>query len=67
MFSYKVNYQFSLLMAILIYLTNAETVTKVLQNGKDGYQGCVDSYTFSFWPEDNYSTNDVLFNHNCQN
>lgn len=58
-----------LMLSVLLFstLVSAETVTKVLQNGKDAYQGCVDSYTYSFTPEDNYSTNDVLFNHNCQN
>lgn len=57
------------MLSVLLFssLLSAETVTKVLQNGKDGYQGCVDSYTYSLTPEVNYSTNDALFNHNCQN
>lgn len=48
-------------------LASADIVTKIFQNGKDGYTGCYDSYTYSFNPEDNYSTNETLFNHNCQN
>lgn len=56
-----------LLTTILVASLCAGSVTKVLQNGKDGYTGCIDTYTFSFYNEDNYSTVETLFNHNCQN
>ena len=67
MFTNKVVCLSLLLVFITISLTFADPVTKVLQNGKDGYEGCKDSYTYSFNPDDNYSTIENLFNHNCQN
>lgn len=67
MFINKALFFTSLLIFINISLTFTGPITKVLQNGKDGYEGCEDSYTYSFSPDNNYSTNEILFNHNCQN
>lgn len=67
MFIKKTMYLLLLAGFFITYLTSADVVTKVLQNGTEGYTGCKDSYTYSFYPDDNYSTIETLFNHNCQN
>lgn len=58
-----------MLFLLVVQSIFAETITKVLQNGKEGYEGCKDSYNYSMYPEyfdENFETSERLFNHNCQ-
>ena len=50
----------------IMQLVNADTITKVLQNGSDGYEGCKDSYNYGDRPDMNYGDSKFLLHCNCQ-
>ncbi len=54
------------LLLCIVYFAGSETITKVLQNGEDDYQGCEDSYTDNRSPETNYGDDPYLIHKNCQ-
>ncbi len=48
-----------------LQLIPAQDITKVLQNGTDGYNGCIDSYTYSISMDKNYVDKEEFFIYNC--
>lgn len=63
----RIFFYLSIITPLIFYSTpQAATITKVLQNGKDGYTGCYDAYTYSNTKDLNYGNDENIFHHNCQ-
>lgn len=53
------------LLFIAFQFSMADEVTKMLQNGENGYNGCTDSYTYSLFPDKNHGSDEKFFTYNC--